>query len=1389
MKKGLTIFLILITIATNKIFPIDFEQLEDEKLSHADFNCILKDSKGYMWFGGRQGLYKWNGYELKQYMTDPENPNSISGKNISCLYEDSNQNIWIGTSGEGLNVFQPETNDFKKFINNSESPFSISHDWIMCIFEDSKNRLWIGTQNGLNLYEPESESFTYYLTDFINTSNPSFLRRTSITDIAEDSYGNLWITSWMGLHFFNPENTKSLFYHRNIPGNSFKTDRLESIHIDKEDNLWIGARGYLHKVDFEYKYDTAYLDIKDYPLRKDGSAVMVHDVTADKKENLWLATTNGLVYFNRSGNTFSEYTSSPLRSGTISSNLVRSLYLDDNNILWIATTQGGINMYNPNRRKFRDYFPYINDAEDPDLHFVKSIYEDHSGKIWIGTDDGLLKYSPELKLLDKYLHDPANRQGIPQGGITGIVEDSLNRLWISNWGGGLSLFDREKDDFIHFKFDEENFDPEKMPGSNAILCLEKDYKGNLWMGTGNGYLEKFNPYEKQFRPYFLFDEDSLRGIPVVGITAEANGTIWAAANPKGGVFRISNTGNISRYSFKNAEEKGLTTNEVYSVEIDQTGKLWLGTDVGLFVYQRKKDRFEKISGDENLPDMPVFNIIADVQNSLWLSTPFNLIKYDERDSSVVIYDDSDGVRTASTTGIITHDNRIYLGGVNGITRFHPENIAYNDDVPPVVLTDFLIRNELVDIHTPGSPLTKALDVVDTIILDYDQSYFSFQFAALNYTQPERNRYAYKLEGFDDSWNYVETRRKAYYTNVPPGKYIFNVIGSNNNGIWNRDGASVLVIIKPPWYKTIWAYILYAGIFIAAIIGIIYITKMREKLKNKIMLQQMEMEQQKVLARKEAEVAEYKLRFFTNISHEFRTPLTLIKGPLEKLNKAGSSFEKEAKELLPIVYRNSQRLMILIEQLLTFRKINQSQQSLKAGEQDLVELTKSILKFYETAANDKELKVNQNYSKNQIIAWFDPFKMEQIIHNLFSNAFKYASVRGQFEIKIDIIDHINEFNDLNPGSWVEIKVFNTTEYIQPENLKKLFERFYQIDGKESGSGIGLSIAKTLVELHHGKIQVNYLNERKGIEFTIYIPGDDRYLSENEKVSKPGYFHWKQLNFEQTLPVLEKKEASTSEVLRKKDYEILLVEDNKDLRDFMVKSLSKSYTVYDAENGEKGLEIAGERIPDVIISDVIMPVMDGYEMVEKIKTDQKTCHIPVILLTARTTDEDKISGYGSGSDAYVEKPFNLEVLEAQVKQMIKNREIMQRNFREWVHKNKNPENLPSEDQVFLKKVNSIIEENIDSGDMGVQVLAEAVSLSTTQIYRKIKAVTGKTPVEYIRMYKFSRAQKLLAETDYSIKQIAYMSGFNDPSYFGKCFKNEFGISPQKYRNTYMNYQLEE
>ncbi len=607
-----------------------------------------------------------------------------------------------------------------------------------------------------------------------------------------------------------------------------------------------------------------------------------------------------------------------------------------------------------------------------------------------------------------------------------------------------------------------------------------------------------------------------------------------------------------------------------------------------------------------------------------------------------------------------------------------------------------------------------------------------------------------------------------------------------------------------WHEPILVRIL---IFVAVLLMIYLVMRLlyhRQNLKYSWKMERMEKAKIK-------EINEAKIRFFTDLSHDLKTPLTLIQGPIEKLYRSDRLTVEEVQKMLPVIYRNSSRLIILIEELLTFRKLNDGRLPMSASRQDITAFLASILDYYDAPVRERKIRVERSFPLEPTVAWFDPFKLEQVFHNLFSNALKYGNAGGRMKVSLALLEEKDIHHKVpaggssaegskkeqgeggrEPGTvpWMKISVFNEAEPVPPGKLEHLFDRFYKLDEKSSGTGIGLSVVKSLVELHHGFITARSSRELGGVEFEILLPRDDTYLKESEKRTSYDYTPMAgRLPGASKTVTGEDADAGTGDARAKKKFSVLLIEDNHDLREFLVHSLEHDFRVWAADNGKSGLELAQEHMPDIVVSDVVMPVMDGFEVVRHLKEDIQTSHIPVVLLTARTADTDKITGYRSGADAYVEKPFNLEVLEEQIRRVIRNRQIMQKNFKEWVNKKEKPEELSPEDHSFVALINKHIEANLSKGEISVNDISEAVGLSTTQVYRKVKALTNYTPIEYIRYRKLTRAQELLPNHKYSIKEIAYMSGFNDPSYFGKCFKGEFGLSPQAFRENYVEYEIRE
>lgn len=1337
---------------------------------------IVKDSDGFIWIGTDNSLIRFDGYNITQFVHNPDDSTTISSKNISCIKPDKRGNLWIATMGGGLNLFIKETNSFKRFYSVENDNNSLSHNWVNRIFVDSKERLWICTQNGLNLFDYNTLKFNRYMLNLEKIEKPSGLTKSSLLDISEDNNGNLWLTTSDALHKFQPSNNKHIKF-----GKAFFNVKSEfrNICIDENNIIWLSShKGPMLKVIAENFKDTTHLKIKSYFKNE----YIVNSLPDDRiskiipaqNDHLWIATENGVSYFNKITESFKNYYHNPNNEQSLPSNIITELYLDNQNILWVGTLNNGIAQYDPNNNRFTDLFPIINNTTDPIQRFVKSIFKDNSEKYLIGTDYGLFEFSKTKQLLNQYIHNPTNPNSIGRGGVTGIVIDNQGRHWVTTWGGGLALFDVEGKLFNRIPYNPDSVFSSNYIGDIDIRAVAKDLNGNLWLGTTKGFLDEFNPLTYKFKHHFIFDKDSLRGVAIRSIAVDNENNIWATTTPQGILVKYNReSGKIIHYGVKKFVSVGLGTVEALSIYIDKENTVWVGSSHGLYKYNKSTDNFINHSILNQIPTVPIQYLTGDNLQSLWMASSQEIIEYNLMSKKHRLFDQNDGFFSMVSYGYLSADGELLLGGKNGLNAFYPHKLSVNENPPPMVLTELRINDQIQTIQTPNTPLTKEINWTNVLVLEHDQSTFSISYAALNYSQTYKNQYAFMLDGLDNDWNYVGTRRTAFYTDLRPGKYIFRVKGSNNDGVWNPESKSIIIIVNPPWYNSPWAYVVYFIIVALLIFIIIYYTNERQKLKHRIEIQKLNFDTQYAINQKEKELNESKLQFFSNISHEIRTPLTLILSPLydviqnEKLNS-------ESKRSLMISHLNAKRLHKLVNQLLDLSKVEAGFMRLELVEDNISDTIKTIVESITPKANKKSVYINFTMNVLNAMAFFDRDKIEKILTNLIDNAIKHAPKETYVDIKVNILQRESKPTNLPNVIYadsVTIEVSDRGKGISPEIIDTIFEKFYQAKG-EQGAGIGLFLAKSLVHIHKGQISViSEPNIETRFSFTLpvsksafpntiiidnYSKDDILYIEDTErdfKIDEP-------LNFDIAgLPI------------------ILIIEDEDDLCNY-IKSIFSHYNVFTASNGMEGLSKAQEIIPDIIICDIMMPGMDGYEFTKTIKNSKSTSHIPVILLTAKATNDERIAGLEIGADDYISKPFDSNTLLLKVNNQIKTRREFARQFISDPSGNIEKLIHNSSDKKFITNLTTIIELNYKNPEFDFQIICSEIGMSRAQLYRKVKALTDKSVHEYIRIFRLKKAAQMLLDEGLNISEIMYSVGFNNHSYFSKCFKQFYGVLPSEY-----------
>ena len=1340
----------------------------------------LKDSTGFMWFATINGLYRYDGQHFKSYRYQPDDSSSISGNKISSfLFEDRDACIWVGTAANGLNKFNRNTESFQRFKHNPNDPGSLSSMHITKLFQDRSGTIWIASDKGLNKYHPETQEFSVYKPD------PNHLNSNdnTIKSIYEDRDGILWVGTNGGIHHFNRKT------------NTFrKLNELSEIQVDYtyaafrdiiEDNagiFWFGSNSGLIRYDKKTKQIKRYKHQENNPESIIDNDIQSIVINPDDGGNiLWMATTGGLVSFDRRNEHFSSYIHDPQNSNSLGSNILWGAYLDRSGTLWISSENAGVDYIHLRKNPFL-YYDLKNSNGIVKMHSASSFCKDSNGKLWVGGFlGGLFQFDPQMKLISHQDFEGKLRKKVALNYVRCIYEDSEGTLWLGNSGGGTYKYNRLKKKFVQIPFEKNK--------SNTVFRIFEDSYGILWISSDLGLLVKDNAtgridyyYDRNNSTIQSFVNNNYK------FYEDSEKCLWISTHGNG-VFMLTpeNRKNMLFTHFKHdpSNPNSISSNTVNTVREDVNKNLWLATSRGINKYDRQQKQFKSVDSESGLGANYVYHLEADKSGKLFLSTENGLLLFDpsssQREKSKV-FRTKDGLPFDDIFPYFFYKDKsgkFYMGGgkdsEKGFFVFNPDSLRKNEHTPPIVLTGFKIRNQAVK-------LDSSITELHQVNLKHNQNYFSFDFASLDYVNPTKNLYAFMLEGYDEDWIYPGNRGYANYTSVPPGDYTFRVKGSNNDGLWNEQGASIVInIAKPPW-NTWWSNVIYAMVAFALFYAWRRYDLKRQQLKQELEIEQLESERL-------TDLDKIKSRFFANISHEFRTPLTLIIGPLAKLLDKTS--DKSCVEDLGIIQRNALRLQKLINQLLSLTKLESGNMKLQTKEEDLIPLIKGYIQSFSSLAKQKEITLSFKSRRKKLSMLVDRDKLEKIMFNLLSNAFKFTNKKGQIKIEVNTFTYLK---NNRPG--IKIKVRDSGPGIAADRIPHIFNRFYQAEDSQQqmqeGTGIGLSLTKELVKLHLGKIWVDSV-EGKGSVFSVFLPFDNHSGNTDIIIDR------KTDNIEKEIP--EKEEGSFDEDNEENCLEItneidqnisnsnipivLIVEDNADMRTFIKGYLSDIYDVTEAADGEEGFSKSVGEIPDLIISDVMMPKMDGNEMCAKLKTDERTSHIPIIMLTAKSGSDSKIEGLEAGADAYLTKPFDGKELLIRVKNLISQRQKLREFFSNQVTSadhspltNLEASGISSMDQQFVEKAVKVVEENMTNPDFSVEMFGREMALSRVQLHRKLKAIVNQSASTFVRTLRLQRAALLLSKQAGNVTEIAYDVGFNNLSYFAKCFHDKYGLTPSEF-----------
>ncbi len=1323
-------------------------------LSQTSVFCISQDSTGLMWFGTRDGLNKYDGYQFKVYKKEGE-PNSIASNDIQTLYFDSQKNeLWIGTNA-GLSKYRSKTDDFLSFFHSSYDTSSISNNYIRQIIRDTKGQLWVGTANGLNLLDEKTNTFKrFYFKD-------PFTKNNEVSDVEAllvDNVGSLWVGTASGMYNLSAKKKEDFTIDRIDPliEQQLSDTHIKNILEDDKGNFWIGTfKGGINYWDKKNKSVTVFRNKENDPVSL--SHNNVRSMCLDEKGNLWVGTFDGLNYLEKGKTSFERFEKASFGKPGLSHNSIRSVFIDRRGSLWLGTFYGGINHMDEN------YNQFINIKHAPQenvlsSNIVSSFAEDVNENIYIGTEGGGLNfYSNKTKKFENYQFQPNIQNSLSGNNVKELLLDG-DELWIGTFQAGLNVFNTKTKQFKHFK----NTKNVNALSNNNVYALHKD-AFLLWIGTYGGGIDILDLKEKKFYNFKHKSSD------VNSISSDLTRVILKT---KGKQFWIGTEKGLNKIylnavGFPERFEVFLADEKIYSLHEDNQGIIWVGTFTnGIYRFNSNKNTFEHYTDVDGLAGNSVFGILEAEDGVLWLSTNNGLSKFNTKASTFTNYNYSNGLENSEynfNAYYKTESGDFLFGGINGFTQFDPRDIQPNEFIPPVIFTELRKNNQLIRVGDDSDLLKANINETESLTFDYNQANFSVGFAALDYFSPENNHYAFMLEGIDNDWNYSVGKTDATYTIQREGEYTFRLKGGNSNGLWNPNERRLYIKVLPPPWRTWWAYLIYLGIIGLIGFGILRFIRLRHSLQ----LEQIAKQQQE-------ELNEVKLRFFTNITHEFRTPLTLILGPLKDL-MASEQHSEQVDKRLSLIHRNTQRLLNLVNQVLTFRKLATDHEPLNIESNNLIEFLREIFLPFQESAHLRNIHYSFKTDEETIAVWYDQDKLEKVFFNLLSNAFKFTPDGGEIVMSISQNER-----------YVEIKVIDDGVGVDSTDKEQIFKRFYEkSDSSRSaikGTGIGLAISKQMVELHHGKIFVEnslHTPSGQGATFVVQIPKGNSHFDKSNisEVSSPESIS----NYQPIINNHDNNFFNDNKEERAVDENaplLLIVEDNQEILNYIEHIFSKKYRISTAKNGKIGIEKAKKELPTLIISDVMMPEMDGITFCGKVKSNLEISHIPVILLTARTASLFKIEGLKIGADDYITKPFNPEELQLRVQNMIQARQEVRDKFARVLSFDPKEITITSADEVFLEKALRIVEDEMENYGFNVEQFAFKLAVSRPLLFTKLKALTGQTPNNFIKTIRLKRATQLIKTKKLNISEIAHKVGFKDPKYFRKCFKAQFNMSPSDF-----------
>lgn len=1284
-----------------------------EGLSHSTVNVIYQDRIGFMWFGTKDGLNRFDGNSFRVFKKE----NSGLGNNfITAICEDNEGKMWIGTDA-GVYIYDPMLESFEAFDTPIDKLGDTIKRAITCLAVDPDGNIWISSDyQGLFCYDKETRKLISY-TEKIGK------KVYNVTKFWFDS-GCLWVSHYEDNLYYSVDKSNFKIFKDSKDEEPFNGDVINASVKGLHNCFYIASSKGLYEINQTSGKVRQLLE------------GYVRDICFRTDTELWVGTEQGIYIYDLNNNSYTQLMSPAVDERyALSDNAIYSIFKDREDGIWIGSYFGGINYLPKEYSYFEKYYP-----RDDLRNFGKRVREICSGNdstLWIGTEDkGLFNFNPKNRVLTPFCHP------LLYNNIHGLCLDG-DYLWVGTFSGGLNKIDLKTRNMIHYTKNDKIYSL----NSNNVFSIYKTSTSDVWIGTTSGLMK----YNREIDGFISVPE--LNNVFVYDILEDVKGRLWIATYSEGLYCYDLLNKTFRQYKNSPQDSTSLSYDKVIGLFEDSCKQLWIMTQgAGVCRYIPETDNFIRYDMNMGLPSNIVYEILEDNSGMLWLSTNDGLVELHPETGIKHIYTTVNGLignQFNYKSGYKDKDGTLYFGSINGFISFNPSTFILNKQSSPLVLTDFFLHNKRLSIGDKDIPLERSIVTTDKIMLNADQNSFSIKPAVLSYQAPSSNIILYKLEGFDKEWyQLIKDNSLINYSNLPYGHYVLHIKGANSDGVWTPQQRLLQIDVLPPFYLSWVAYCLYFLFGILFLLGVVYYFRKRSIRKH---LQAMEV----LKYEKERELYTAKIDFFTNVAHEIRTPLTLIKSPLENV-LANTDLNNVIKEDLEIMDLNTNRLLDLVNQLLDFRKTETKGFKLSLMRCDVSELILRTFKRFTPLAREKGLSFKIQMP-DTIYAFIDKEGFTKIVSNLFTNAIKYSMTYINVDVKVSENNH----------SLIVI-ISNNGNIVPLEMREDIFRPFIQCRDDASrqiqGTGIGLALARSLAELHGGTLKMD--DSMESNNFILTIPLKDiqtASLKDNEEIYE-------------FVPVEEDviEDVSLSEM----KYTLLIVEDNFEMRRFLVKELSKSYKVLSAGHGVEALSVLKDSIVNLVVSDVMMPEMDGLELCNQIKTNLDYCHIPVILLTAKTALQSRIEGLNIGADAYVDKPFSMEYLKVCISNLLKNREQLRATF---IHTPFVPTNsiaISKADEDFLKKLNEIVQANLQNPEFSLLDMANLLCMSRSSLNRKLKGLLDVTPNDYVRIERLKKAAILLRDGNCKINEVCYMVGFNTPSYFAKCFQKQFGVLPKDF-----------